>query len=91
MFTYFCGAVYDDNLLGKIQTAVVNILLIQELTIAKWIEQNENLEFEDFVDIAHRVSREVEHSDVNLIRLEKLCEKTPIYQPEQLKRLLFLF
>lgn len=91
VFTYFCGAVYDDNLLGKIQTAVVSILLIQELTIAKWIEQKEQLEFEDFVDIAHRVSREVEHSDVNLIRLEKLCEKTPIYQPEQLKRLLFLF
>ena len=77
-FTYFCGAVYDENVLGKMQTAVVATLLIQELSIAKWKENNHALEFDMFVDIAHKVSREIEHSDVNLIRLEKIYEKTPI-------------
>ena len=88
VFTYFCGAVYDENILGKMQTAVVSTLLIQELSIAKWIELNEQFGFEEFVDIAHRVSREIEHSDLNLIRMEKICEKTPVCQVEQLKRLL---
>ena len=88
VFTYFCGAVYDGNILGKMQTAVVSTLLIQELSMAKWIEQSEDFGFEEFVDIAHRVSREIEHSDLNLIRMEKICEKTPVCQPEQLKQLL---
>lgn len=90
-FTYFCGAVYDDNIAGKMQTAVVSMLLIQELAIARWIDQGEKLDFDDFVDIAHRVSREVEHSDLNLNRMEKLCEKTPILQTESLIRLLTRF
>lgn len=86
VFTYFCGAVYDDNIIGKMQTAVVTTFLIQELTVAKWAENGEQMTFELFVDIAHRVSREIEHSDVNLIRLEKICKKTSIFQSQQLLR-----
>lgn len=88
VFTYFCGAVYDGNVLGKMQTAVVSVSLIQELAIARWKETGGVFGFEDFVDIAHRVSREVEHSDVNLIRLEKIYEKTPIFSAEQLLRVI---
>jgi len=88
VFTYFCGAVYDDNVLGKMQTAVVTTLLIQELAIAKWVENNGELDFKLFVDITHRVSREIEHSDINLMRLEKTFEKIPGFQTEQLLRLI---
>lgn len=84
VFTYFCGAVYDDNVLGKMQTAVVTTLLIQELSIAKWKENNHTLDFDMLVDIAHKVSREIEHSDVNLIRLEKIYDKTPVCGVETL-------
>ncbi len=75
VYVYFCGAVYDGNILGKMHTAVASTLLIQELSIARWKEQGENFGFMDMVDIAHRVSREIEHSDLNLDRMEKLCEK----------------
>lgn len=88
VFTYFCGAVYDGNILGKMKTAVVATLFIQELTISKWLETKKQLNFDMFVDIAHRVSRELEHSDVNLVRLEKMCEKTPIFDTNQLLRVL---
>jgi len=91
VFIYFCGAVYDDNIAGKVQTAVVSTILIQELAIAKWVEQGETLDFEGFVDIAHRVSREIEHSDLNLNRMEKLCEKIPVFQTEALKKILTKF
>ena len=40
----------------------------------------------DVVDIAHKVSREIEHSDVNLVRLEKICEKMPMFSTEELLR-----
>ena len=32
VFTYFCGAVYDENAYGKIKLAVVSTLLICEIT-----------------------------------------------------------
>ena len=86
VFTYFCGAVYDDNILGKMQTAVVSTILIQELSIARWLEKGKDMDFDDVVDIAHRVSREIEHSDVNLVRLEKICEKMPMFSTEELMR-----
>lgn len=89
VFVYFCGAVYDEVVLVKIQTAVVSTLLIQELAQAVWQEKGAEFEFMDFVDVAHRFSREIEHSDVNLLRLEKMFEKQPQFAPEQLLRILF--
>lgn len=86
VFTYFCGAVYDDNIIGKMQTAVVSTILIQELSIARWLEKEKTLNFHDVVDIAHKVSREIEHSDVNVVRLEKICEKMPMFSTEELLR-----
>jgi lysine-N-methylase len=88
LFTYFCGAVYDGEIVNKMKTAVISTLLIQELSIAKWKENGKKLDFYGFVDIAHRVSRELEHSDLNLNRLEKICEKTPILQSGSLECIL---
>lgn len=85
VFTYFCGAVYDNNILGKMQTAVVTTILIRELAFAKWMESKQ-LSFDMFVDIAHRVSRELEHSDLNLVRLEKICDKMTIFHTKELLR-----
>ncbi len=84
VFTYFCGAVYDGNALGKIKIAVTATLLIRELAFAEWIEKGQQLGFDGFVDIAHRVSRELEHSDLNLIRLEKICQKSFLFSTEEL-------
>ncbi len=86
VFTYFCGAVYDENILGKMQIAVVSTTLVLELAFAKWIEEYSQLTFEQFVDIAHRVSREFEHSDLNLLRLEKICDKMSIFHTKELLR-----
>lgn len=88
IFTYFCGAVYDGNVLGKMQSAVVFMILIRELALAKFQENSQQLDLNMFVDIAHRVSREIEHSDVNLLRLEKMCAKTAFLQTDQLLRVI---
>ena len=88
VFTYFCGAVYDGNIIGKMQIAVVSTLLIQELALAKWKEGTYVFGFEEFIDIAHRVSREIEHSDVNVLRMEKICEKMSVFHTKELLRVI---
>lgn len=88
VFIYFCGAVYDDKVLTKMQLAVVCVLLVEELSIAVWKEKGEKFTFEDFVDMAHHVSREIEHSDINLLRLEKMFEQQDFFQVEQLENVL---
>jgi len=66
VFTYFCGAVYDDNVLGKIKMSVDSVTVIYEMFTAKWAEQNGRLSAKDIQQIVYRYSRELEHSDVNL-------------------------
>lgn len=72
LFTYFLGAVYDEQAYGKVKFAVVSTMLIGALLAAAWVEQGERLPFSEVVDIAHRYSREVEHSDLNLNQMEEL-------------------
>ena len=70
IFTYFCGAVYDDNIIGKIKMSVDSVNIIYEMLAAKWIEQNEKLSAKDIQQIVYRYSRELEHSDLNLEIME---------------------
>ena len=70
LFTYFCGAVYDGDALRKVQMAVTSILILQELALAEWICQDGALTLEDRARLAWRYSRELEHSDPNLVALE---------------------
>ena len=70
VFAYFCGAVYDDNVLGKIRMTVDSVTVLYEMFLAKWAEQNGHLSGEDVKQIMYRYSRELEHSDVNLGRMQ---------------------
>ena len=75
VFTYFCGAVYDENAYGKIKLAVVSTLLICEITrgiFADPAERSEKNLFSILTESAWKYSKEIEHSDVNLGRLERL-------------------
>lgn len=69
--TYFCGAVYDGNILAKIQACVVHVWMIRELLLVQWIRNEKELCFEDVVEVVYRYSREAEHSDENLEWAEK--------------------
>lgn len=70
VFTYFCGAVYDDNVVGKIKMTVDSVTIIYEMFAAKWQEQNRQLAAKDIHKIVYRYSRELEHSDLNLDAME---------------------
>lgn len=75
LFTYFGGAVYDERAFVKVKMAAVSTLLIQELCQGIWQQNQGRFEFEDILDVAHRYSREVEHSDLNLNQMEEMLGK----------------
>ena len=75
VFTYFCGAVYDGRIYGKIQMAAASLFYIEQMLMARFVKNEGYLYEDDILSIVYRYSREVEHSDENLERLEKLMEK----------------
>ena len=75
LFTYFPGAVYDGEVFAKAQLAVYCTWMIRELWMARWLENDKSLTQEEIIELVYRFSREVEHSDENLKRVEKIMEK----------------
>lgn len=72
VFTYFCGAVYDYNVLGKVDMSLMSVYNIYEMLTAKWAEQGKRLSMKDVERIVYLYSRELEHSDANLEHLENI-------------------
>ena len=72
IFTYFCGAVYDNNVAGKMHIAMISVYNIYEMLVAKWAEKDKILTMKDIERIVYGYSRELEHSDINLERMEEI-------------------
>ena len=70
VYTYFCGAVYDDMVCSKMELALFSARWIQEFLIVRWLENGKKLFMKDVEEISWRYAREVEHSDDNLNALE---------------------
>lgn len=75
LFTYFPGAVYDGEVYAKVQMSVYCVWMIRELWMARWLKNEMLLDTDEKIDLVYRFSREVEHSDQNLKRVEKMMEK----------------
>ena len=84
VFTYYCGAVYDLRAYTRMKFAVCSTLMIQELAFGRWLCNGKKLSFEDFADVAHCFSREVEHSDLNKNLLMDRLEEQWDYRMETL-------
>lgn len=82
--TYFCGAAYDGDLEGKLRLSIYSVYVIYQLLLAKWIRNDWQLEKEEVVDLVYRYSREIEHSDVNLERLQECVEEFPLFSCENM-------
>lgn len=70
VYTYFCGAVYDDMVCSKMELALFSVRWIQEFLMVRWLEHGKTLSMQDVEEISWRYAREVEHSDDNLNALE---------------------
>ncbi|WP_313584985.1 flagellin lysine-N-methylase [Lacrimispora sp.] len=88
IFTYFCGAVYDEQPYVKVKLAAVSTILIQEIAQAVFKRNDGSLDFKEFVHLSHRFSREVEHSDVNLNEMERIFRTDKSFSLEEILRML---
>lgn len=73
IYTYFCGAVYDDWIDTKILLGVFSLIFTEEFIMNQW--RNGGITQEDCERIAYRYVREVEHSDLNLNTLEEFLHE----------------
>ena len=84
IFTYFCGAVYDEEAHSKMKFSIIGTLMILETAKTLWTENREGGKMAAVLEAAKRYSREVEHSDENIELLEKLSRKESIFGLENM-------
>lgn len=73
--TYFCGAVYDEYVASKVKMSICSVFYIEELATAQWVKNSGSLSNAEFTRIVYRYSRELEHSDENLITMDRMMEE----------------
>ena len=71
LYTYFCGAVYDECIYSKVAMAVLSVYCLQEMILCRWYNDGKVISRQECIRLAYRYAREVEHSDDNLNRLEE--------------------
>ncbi len=84
IFTYFCGAVYDQEAHTKMKFAVIGTLVILEIAKTLWAEDTQAGKMAAILEAAKLYSREVEHSDENIELLEKLSRREGVFGLEKL-------
>ena len=87
IYTYFCGAVYDDEIFAKVKMAVVCTLFIHELSIGTYLKNNREFHLDEQIQICYQFSRELEHSDLNLNKFEKLMSENKIFSFENILKI----
>ena len=75
LFTYFPGAVYDGMIFAKAQMAVYCTWMVELLWMGEWLSQGKVLHKQKMTELLYRFSREIEHSDENLKKIDKMMEK----------------
>ncbi|AQR94890.1 flagellin lysine-N-methylase [Clostridium saccharoperbutylacetonicum] len=87
IFQYFMKAIFDEELYSKVTLAVMSYLVIKELNVVRWIDNNYNFDINDQIDITHMYSKEIENSEKTLYDLEETFNTSEIFD---LKKLLIL-
>ena len=82
VFRYFMKAVFDYDILAKIKTALVSYMIIRELAVVRYIENNEFTD-EDMVDIAHTYSKDIEHLEENIESLAEIFETNEVFNVDK--------
>lgn len=79
VYTYLLGSVYDYNIQAMIKFSLLCTLIIKEWGMAKWLENNKVFSKEDNEKICYLFSRQIEHSDNNLMSLEGILSAHPMF------------
>ena len=90
IYTYFCGAVYDDEILhqGAKMACCWAPCSSMKLNVGNLSgKNNRQFKLDDQIRICYQFSRELEHSDLNLNRFEELMSEKEIFSFENLLKI----
>lgn len=79
IFRYFMKSLFDDDVYSKVKLAVISYLMIKEADVIKYIQNDYNFNFETQVDVMHMYSKEVEHSENNILDFYYMFENDEIF------------
>lgn len=88
VFTYFCGSVYDEEVLAKIKGSVAYVIFWEMLLLGEFAGNRERFGRSSQIKIAYSYAREVEHSQDNLNQIEKMMETDVLFSVGNLKKVL---
>ena len=84
IFRYFMKAIFDYDASAKIKLAIISTLMIKELAVVRFIENNNEFKEEDMVEVSRMYSKDIEHSDENIENLQEIFETEEIFQVDEI-------
>lgn len=80
IWRWFLRADFDGDIYAKLVFPVLSILALRELALARWIKRGGRTD-EDWMKLARRWAKEIEHSDENLVTLWAAVREDPDLAP----------
>lgn len=69
VFTYFCGAVYNENAYGKYKFSLACTMLLEDMAQAVWVQRGKHEEKAQNLDRAERVKKNSDATDAEEMEL----------------------
>lgn len=84
IYTYFLGGVYDYNIQAMVKFAVLSVIVIRELGMYRWLVDDKSFTVSSQLRICWMYSRQIEHSDDNLMALEGILNAHPMFSEDNI-------
>lgn len=84
IFRYFMKAIFDYDVSAKIKLAIISTLMIKELAVVRFIENNNEFTEEDMIEVSRIYSKDIEHSDENIENLQEIFETEEIFEVNEI-------
>lgn len=91
LYTYFLGGVYDGNIIGVVKLAILSTMFIREMSLADFVKDcraGKKQTIDKRIENAYLYSRQVEHSDDNLLSLEGILTAHPLCSTDKMASIL---
>lgn len=88
IFRYFLKSLHDADVLSKVKLAIVSYLIIKELNITRWVDNNFNFSLDDQINISSTYSKQFEHSDLNIEKFYDLFNTLNLFSVNNIITLL---
>ncbi|MDM0459073.1 flagellin lysine-N-methylase [Clostridium perfringens] len=84
IFRYFMKAIFDYDVSAKIKLAIISTLMIKELAVVRFIDNNNEFTEEDMVEVSRIYSKDIEHLDENIENLQEIFETEEIFEVDEI-------